>query len=140
MCFYSLNSYYHQLATKINSSQSRSSKSGFIEYRGATELGTRQQGRDIVTMFTKLSLCILAIFCVAFLHRGLKVAVSRDFCIFFCLKDSTWSAYEQTKTVSRNFSFSWIYTNNRKVRKIRLCEVLVSAESNLFWQASPLKG
>ena len=29
----------------------------------------------------------------------------RDFLHIFCLKDSTWAPYEQTKTVSRTFSF-----------------------------------
>ena len=36
--------------------------------------------------------------------------MSRNFRPFFCLKDSTWTPYEQAKTVSRIFSFSWRYS------------------------------
>ena len=40
-----------------------------------------------------------------------KGTMSRDFQkLFFCLKDSTWTPYEQTKTVFQTFSFSQRYT------------------------------
>ena len=42
--------------------------------------------------------------------------MSRDFRQFFCLKDSTWAPYEQTKTVSRTFSYSSKF--NSKVKKL----------------------
>ena len=40
-----------------------------------------------------------------------KGTMSRDFQkLYFCLKDSTWTPYEQTKTVFQTFSFSQRYT------------------------------
>ena len=37
---------------------------------------------------------------------------------FFCLKDSTWAPYEQTKKVSRTFSFSRRYLRKKCVRVV----------------------
>ena len=40
------------------------------------------------------------------------------YCFFFCLKDSTWAPYEQTKKVSRTFSFSRRYLRKKCVRVV----------------------
>ena len=37
--------------------------------------------------------------------------MSQVFWYFFCLKGSNWAPYEQTKTVSRTFSFLQRYSN-----------------------------
>ena len=44
--------------------------------------------------------------------------LSLSYIVFFCLKDSTWAPYEQTKKVSRTFSFSRRYLRKKCVRVV----------------------
>ena len=54
---------------------------------------------------------------------------------FFCFKDSTWAPYEQTKTVSRTFLFSWRYSRKMCVHVVNHSLTWCQHSQRLCWHS-----